>query len=118
MAFANTFPDLCATLASDKNIEGNNFVITTLIGDLMFNTTMTCAYVIYKSKKKLKLDSKNIIKEILFYLLVLIFILYISYYYKMINLFVIFALIFFYIIYIVITKYISDKSKSKFSFLK
>lgn len=46
LALSNTFPDLIVSLASDNNIEGINFIMTTLIGDLMFNTTLTCAFVI------------------------------------------------------------------------
>ena len=109
LAVSNTFPDLCASLASNKNIEGNNFVMTTLIGDLMFNTTMTSAFVIYMSNFELKIDGLNISKEIITYLLSLSVLLLTSYYYQKLFLWNIIIYLLIYIIYVFATKKISDR---------
>ena len=108
LAISNTFPDLCASLASNKNIEGNNFVMTTLIGDLMFNTSMTSAFVIFMSNCELKINGVNTIKEIIAYLISLGILLFTSYYYKKIYLWNILIFMALYLFYIYITKKISD----------
>jgi len=77
LAFANALPDILTSSASDKNLEGSYFVLSTLISNFLFCTSVTASFVIYSSKSKsIKLSSLNMIKEILIYLVILASVLY------------------------------------------
>lgn len=118
LAFANSLPDLLMTSASDKNLEGTYFILGTLLGDFLFNTTITLAYVIYKGNDGVKLDSINVIKELVSYGSVLGSILFFAYFYKKLTIHFIYILVFIYLVYLIVTYAISKRIDRNYSYIE
>lgn len=111
IAFANSLPDLITTTSSDKEMDGPYFILSSLIGGFLFNSTFTISYVIYKSGRNLKLNAFNILKEMFFLLFVFGSFLGIGYFKKMIDFSIVYYFIIVYVCYFSITMIISSNCK-------
>jgi len=56
LALANCLPDILLASSSDRHVEGPHFVLATLVGDFLFNSTITLGFVIWKGADGVKLE--------------------------------------------------------------
>lgn len=109
LALANCMPDILMTSSSDKNIEGNYFVLSTLLGDFMFNSTITLGFVIFRGMYGIQLDKSNILKEVMAYFAVLVTVTSYSFLYKSLDVTFFYIFCFIYFTYLAATFFISKK---------
>ena len=107
IAFANSLPDLITTTSSDKEMDGTYFILSSLMGGFLFNSTFTISFVIFKSKRNLKLSPYNILKEIIFLLFVFLSFLAVGYFKKIIDFSVVYFFVIVYVFYFIGTMLIS-----------
>lgn len=117
LAFANSLPDLLMTSASDKSLEGTYFILGTLLGDFIFNSTITLSFVILKGSAVIHLDKMNLIKEIFFYCIALLVLLFFAYFHQCLNIYFVYAFLTIYLIYIFITLLISKRIDQNYSYI-
>lgn len=75
VATANCLPDLLLSGSSESLPESNHFILATILSDFIFSMTITVAYVVYKSSRDFSISGKNMIKELIFYLISILLII-------------------------------------------
>lgn len=118
LAFANGAGDVITSIVSGAQSEDPSFPLATLYGSGYFVQTAIIACTIFQSKKIIKLDKKDVLRDYGFLLFTNLYIVILALFYKKINIFISCTFYLIYVAYVIIVVVMSKSVQPRISELQ